>query len=306
MKWTIGEITVTAIDEHEMSGFEVIMPSATPDRIAGAAWLRPHFVDESGSLKGAVQAFVVETPHCRMVIDTCVGNDKNRLAMAQWNQHHGPFLERMREAGFPPESIDFTVCTHLHVDHVGWNTYLADGVWKPTFPNARYLFAKAEFDFWQEALKGPALSLAEASNPTELFSAAGDADTRAAHADSIQPVLDAGLVDLVATDHTICPGVRLVPSHGHTPGHVSIALESQGKAALITGDSIHHPVQIAFPDIRTHLDFDGQQAEETRHGLLRNAEATGLLLIGTHFAAPTAGRICRHGEGWQLVPEPTE
>lgn len=306
MKWTIGEITVTAIVEHEMAGFEVIMPAATPERTASAEWLRPHFIDKSGSLKGAVQAFVVEAPGCRMVIDTCVGNDKNRLAMEQWNQHHGPFLERMEQAGYPPESIDFTVCTHLHVDHVGWNTYLENGVWKPTFPNARYLFAKPEFDFWQEALNAPALSLADASNPTELFSAAGDADTRAAHADSIQPVVDAGLVDLVATDYVICEGVRLVPSHGHTPGHVSIAISSQGETALITGDSIHHPVQIAFPGIRTHLDFDADLAEATRLSLLRDAEASGLLLIGTHFAAPTAGRICQHGEGWQLVSDTTD
>lgn len=306
MRWTIGEITVTAIVEHEMAGFEVIMPSATPERIAAVPWLAPDFVDETGSLKGAVQAFVVETPTCRIAIDTCVGNDKNRLAMAEWNQHHGPFLERMRQAGYPPECIDFTVCTHLHIDHVGWNTYLDGGVWKPTFPNARYLFAKAEFDFWQEAIKGPPLSLADATNPTELFSAAGDADTRAAHADSIQPVVDAGLVDLVATDHVICEGVRLVPSHGHTPGHVSIEISSGGETALITGDAIHHPVQIAFPDISTHVDFDGDAARETRIGLLQGAQASGLLLIGTHFAAPTAGRIRPHGEGWRLVSDTTD
>jgi glyoxylase-like metal-dependent hydrolase (beta-lactamase superfamily II) len=303
MQWTVGDITITAIVEQEVLGFELIMPAATPEVVATAPWLTPCYADENGSLKGAIQAFVVETPTCRMVIDTCVGNDKNRLAMADWNQQHRPFLDRLKAAGYAPGSIDFTVCTHMHVDHVGWNTWLDNGVWKPTFPNARYLFAQKEFDFWQEQMQAPAASLADATNPAELFAAAGDADTRAAHADSVQPVIDAGLVDLVATNHAICEGVRLIPTHGHTPGHVSVAISSGGEQALITGDAIHHPVQIACPGIRTHVDVDGEHAERTRHALLRDAEAEGLLLIGTHFAAPAAGRIRQDGAAWQLIPD---
>lgn len=303
MHWSIGTIRITAIVEQEMAGFEVIMPAATPELVATKAWLAPDFVDENGSLKGAVQAFVIEAGDKLIVVDTCVGNDKNRVAMASWNQQQAPFLERMREAGFDPAKIDLTVCTHMHVDHVGWNTYLDGGEWKPTFPNARYLFARAEFDFWQEQMRAPALSLAEASNETELFAAAGDVDTRAAHADSVQPLVDAGLVDLVETTHQICPGVRLIPSHGHTPGHVSVEISVGGAKALITGDAIHHPVQIAFPEIRTHVDVDGDAAEATRQAMLADAEAAGLLLIGTHFASPTAGLIRKDGEGWKLVSE---
>ncbi|MFM2301389.1 MAG: hypothetical protein RLZZ84_1125 [Pseudomonadota bacterium] len=303
MHWSIGDIRITAIVEQEMAGFEVIMPAATPQLVASKDWLSPHFVDENGSLKGAVQAFVIEAGGKLIVVDTCVGNDKNRVAMASWNQQQVPFLQRMREAGFDPAKIDITVCTHMHVDHVGWNTFLEDGQWKPTFPNARYLFARPEFDFWHEQMQAPALSLAEASNETELFAAAGDADTRAAHADSVQPLVDAGLVDLVETTHKICAGVRLIPSHGHTPGHVSIEIVDGDAKALITGDAIHHPVQIAFPDIRTHVDVDPDAAEATRQAMLSEAEAADLLLIGTHFAAPTAGRIRKDGGGWRLVSD---
>lgn len=303
MQWSIGDIRITAIVEQEVAGFEVIMPAATPKLVASKAWLSPDFVDENGSLKGAVQAFVIEADGKLIVVDTCVGNDKNRVAMASWNQQQVPFLQRMREAGFDPAKIDITVCTHMHVDHVGWNTFLEDGKWKPTFPNARYLFARPEFDFWHEQMQAPALSLAEASNETELFAAAGDADTRAAHADSVQPLVDAGLVDLVETTHEICAGVKLIPSHGHTPGHVSIEIIDRDARALITGDAIHHPVQIAFPNIRTYVDVDPDAAEATRQAMLSEAEANDLLLIGTHFAAPTAGRIRKDGGGWCLVSD---
>lgn len=303
MHWLVGDIRITVIVEQESAGFELIMPAATPELVATAPWLSPHFVDENGSLKGAVQAFVIEAAGKRIVVDTCVGNDKNRVAMAAWNQQQAPFLDRMRAAGFDPAAIDVTVCTHMHVDHVGWNTSMVDGQWRPTFPNARYQFAAAEFDFWQEQMQAPALSLAEARDETELFLAAGDADTRAAHADSVQPLIDAGLVDLVETNHQICPGVRLVATHGHTPGHVSVEIASGGARALITGDAIHHPVQIAFPEVRTHVDVDPDAAEVTRLAMLGDAAAQDLLLIGTHFAAPTAGRIRKDGAGWRLISE---
>src|SRR6185436_17761868 len=199
-------------------------------------WLAPHFADENGRLKMSVHALVVETPSRRIIVDTCIGNDKQR-SIPTWSNLQTSFLADLAAAGFARESIDTVLCTHLHVDHVGWNTMLVDGAWKPTFPNARYLIGKTEFDYWkaEEANADPALS---------PFN------------DSVKPVWEAGLVDLVETNHRVCDEVSLEPTVGHTPGHVSIRIRSKGEEALITGDFLHHPCQMARPDWTSSADFD--------------------------------------------------
>jgi glyoxylase-like metal-dependent hydrolase (beta-lactamase superfamily II) len=214
------------------------------------------------------------------VVDTCIGNDKQRN-IPTWANLQTTFLEDLAGAGYPRESIDTVLCTHLHVDHVGWNTMLVDGAWLPTFPNARYLMAETEWRYWDanedEAEYGPVL------------------------ADSVRPVFDAGLVDLVDAQHQLCDEVWLEPTPGHTPGHVSVRISSGGENALITGDCIHHPCQMARSDWSSSADYDAAQARSTRDALLDQYADGDVLIIGTHFATPTAGHIKRDGDCYRFA-----
>jgi glyoxylase-like metal-dependent hydrolase (beta-lactamase superfamily II) len=287
MKWKIGDVTVTKIVELEVTGgSRFILPQATYEAVLPISWLQPHFADERGRLKMSIHALVVETKERRIIVDTCLGNDKEGRRIPGWNNLRGPFLADLAAAGFPRESIDTVLCTHLHVDHVGWNTMLAespDGTrsWVPTFPNARYLMGRVEFDHWR------------ARRERE--------DMAAVFADSVAPIHAAGLADLVETDHRICDEVSLVPTVGHTPGHVSVRIESRGEAALITGDFMHHPCQIARPDWSSAADSDPDQARLTRERMLGELCDKPVLVIGTHFAGATAGHIVRDGDAYRLA-----
>jgi glyoxylase-like metal-dependent hydrolase (beta-lactamase superfamily II) len=279
--WRIGKVTITRIVELEAAGgTRFILPDATPEALASHHWLRPHFVDERGRLRMSVHALVVDTPDRRIVVDTCIGNDKERSIPA-WSRLHGPFLDDLAAAGFPPDSIDAVLCTHLHVDHVGWNTTLVGERWVPTFPRARYLMGRGELAYWQ--------------------SRRANDDHRRAFGDSVQPVLDAGLVDLVETDHRVCDEVSLVPTLGHTPGHVSVRVASQGEEALITGDFVHHPCQMARLDWPSSADHDVQQAMRTRREVFERLAGTSTVLLGTHFPTPSAGRVERDGDAFRLA-----
>src|SRR6201996_4969561 len=281
MRWKIGKVTVTKIVEMEVTGgSRFILPQATYDEILPIAWLQPHFADERGRLKMSIHALVVETPERRIVVDTCLGNDKQGRRIPTWNNLQLPFLADLAAAGFPRESIDTVLCTHLHVDHVGWNTMLVDGKWVPTFPQARYLMGRIEYEHW--------------SKPQ------GREDMVTGFGDSVQPVFDAGLVDLVETDARICEEIDLVPTIGHTPGHVSVRIRSRGEAALITGDFMHHPCQIAHPEWASTADSDPAQGQRTREQMFASLADTPVLVIGTHFAGATAGRIVRDGTTYRL------
>src|SRR5580658_10141522 len=277
LTWTIGAVTVTRIVELEtVGGTRFVLPEATRE----VGWLLPHFADEAGRLRMSIHALVIRTPERRILVDTCIGNDKERR-IEPWSRMQTRFLADLEEAGFPPGSIDTVLCTHLHVDHVGWNTMLVDGRWLPTFPNARYLMGRTEFEYWRgqaEAGRG---------EPGVFF-------------DSVQPVWDLGLVDLVETDHRLCAEVSLAPTLGHTPGHVSVRIASGGQEALITGDFLHHPIQMAHPDWASTPDFDPAQGIRTRERMFAELARDRPLVIGTHFAAPTAGHVARDGEVYRF------
>jgi glyoxylase-like metal-dependent hydrolase (beta-lactamase superfamily II) len=282
LKWQVGDVTVTRILELEATGgSRFILPQATPEVIRGIGWLCPHFADETGRLKMSVHALVVETPSKRLIVDTCIGNDKQR-DIPTWTNLQTGFLADLAAAGFPPESIDAVLCTHLHVDHVGWNTMLVDGAWVPTFPKARYLIGRAEFDYWR----------GEDEGREDL--------SKSPFHDSVRPVFEAGLVDLVETDHRVCDEVSLEPTLGHTPGHVSVRIRSKGQEALITGDFLHHPCQLAFPDWSSSADWDAPAGIATRQRMFQALAVEDTLVIGTHFAAPTAGRVVADGNAWRL------
>jgi glyoxylase-like metal-dependent hydrolase (beta-lactamase superfamily II) len=278
MRWKIGDVSVTRVVELEtgsIGGF--VLPQATPEAVGEIPWLRPHFLDAEGNLLMSVHALVIESGDQRILVDTCLGNDKERT-FPEWSQLQGSFLQDIEAAGTPRERVDQVVCTHLHVDHVGWNTMLVDGDWLPTFPNARYLFGRVEWDYWK--------------NEPEEF---GPVIT-----DSVRPIVDAGLADLVEMDHKLSDEVWLEPTPGHTPGHVSVRIRSAGEDAVITGDMIHHPCQIARPEWSSAVDYDANQSRETRNEFLARYADQPVLVIGTHFVTPTAGRIVRDGDAFRL------
>lgn len=278
--WRIGDVKVTKIVEMEVpGGTRFILPDATKEACLPFEWMMPHFMTPEGRLVMSIHALVIETPDRRIVVDTCIGNDKKRRIPA-WSDLSLPFLEDMEKAGYPVDSIDTVMCTHLHVDHVGWNTRLVDGKWQPTFQNARYLMAEPEFVYWRDQDT--------------------DEDSQVIFGDSVQPVFDAGLVDMVETTHQICPEVKLLPTHGHTPGHVSVLIESKGEKAMITGDFVHHPCQMARIDWCSSADYDRDAAMETRRKVFAEFAETPTLIIGTHFAGATAGYLKRDGDAYRL------
>jgi glyoxylase-like metal-dependent hydrolase (beta-lactamase superfamily II) len=282
MQWKIGDVAVTKIVELETTGgSRFILPEATPEAIREIPWLIPHFADESGRLKMSIHALIVETPTKRIIVDTCLGNDKKHRRIPTWNDRQGRFLSDLAEAGFARETFDVVLCTHLHVDHVGWNTMFVEGKWEPTFPNARYLFGRIEHEHWTRQTTRE--------------------DMPHVMADSVTPIMEAGLADLVEVDHRICDEVSLVPTLGHSPGHCSVRISSRGEEALITGDFAHHPCQMARLDWASTADFDKLAAAATRRRVFADLAGKPVLVIGTHFAGPTAGRLVRDGEAYRML-----
>jgi len=282
-RWTVGKHTITSVLEEQVERVppELFFPEARQEDVARHGWLVPDFADARGRIALRVQAFVVETPRGRTVlVDPCVGNGKKR-ALAYWNERTYPFLEHFAAAGFAPERVATVVHTHLHADHVGWDTRLDGETWVPTFTQARHLYTQRELD-WCRAGGNPGID--------------------GVYADSIAPVVAAGLADVVAEDADLGDGLRLEATPGHTPGHVSLWVESAGEAALVTGDILHHPVQLAEPQWAEIGDEDAELARETRRRLFARAAERRALVLGTHFPTRPAGRIVVEGEAWRFVP----
>ncbi|KUF12950.1 MBL fold metallo-hydrolase [Streptomyces silvensis] len=283
--WTLGGITAHRVDEVPLppETGPWLLPAATPEVVADAPWLRPDFADEAGTLRLSSHSFAIEIGGHRVLVDTGIGNGKPRANPA-WHDLDTDYLARLTDAGFPPESVDLVVLTHLHADHVGWNTRAEGGAWVPTFPNARHLTTRTEWDHW---------AAADMEEPR-----------RQMFRDSVHPVRDAGLLDLVDVASgpvEVAPGVRLLPAPGHTPGQVAVELRGDDRTALITGDAVHHPVQLARPGIGSCVDIDPARAERTRRALLGSVAGTETLLLGSHFAAPTAGRVTARGDSFRFT-----
>lgn len=281
-RWDVGKVVIARIAEMtDTIPWTALFPEEHADLYRRHDWLTPHFITRNGQVLLALQAFVVVAGKRRIVVDTCVGNSKDR-AIPSCNNLQTSFLEDLTAAGFPPESIDTVLCTHLHFDHVGWNTRLMDGRWVPTFPNARYLFGRKEWEYTQAQVEaGPSGHVVQV-------------------ADSIQPVIDAGLAEFVESDHRVNDEVWLEPTPGHTPGHVSIHISSRGQDAVITGDIFHNPFQFAEPDLRTAFCFDNEVARQTRKDFLERYEDRKALIVGSHFCDPTAGWATRERRNWRF------
>lgn len=282
-----GDVTVDRLVELEAPGFHpgFFLPESTPEGIAlEADWLIPNFIhEESGRMIQSVHSYVVRTPRHTILIDTCIGNHKERPSTPPWSGLDTPFLDNLAAMGVAPEAVDFVMCTHLHVDHVGWNTKLEDGRWVPTFPNANYLFDKTEYDHWE----------ANQDDAAE-DSSAGSAD--GSFADSVLPVMEAGQATLIDNDYAIEDGFTLDPTPGHSPGHVCLNLEGGGKNAVFSGDLMHHPVQVARPEWNSRFCWDPEMSRATRRNFVERYADTDTQILAAHFANPVVGRIVGNGD----------
>ncbi|HSV07126.1 MAG TPA: MBL fold metallo-hydrolase [Candidatus Binatus sp.] len=282
-EWHVGQVKITRVVESggPWDG-TILMPNATPENLSKERdWLFPTFCDERGRLRMSIHTFVLESQGQRIIVDTCVGNDKAR-SFAEWNRQQRPFLQDLQAAGYSRDSIDRVACTHLHVDHVGWNTMLEHGKWVPTFPRARYLIGGTEWDF---------------------FSRTEDAFLKDPVDDSVRPVMAEGMSDLVDDRHRITDEVWLESTPGHTPGHFSVRISSQGEDAVITGDLMHHPVQCRYPEWDNLFDNDGAMAKKSRRAFCERYADSRTLVFGTHFATPSAGKIVRKDGSFRFVTD---
>jgi glyoxylase-like metal-dependent hydrolase (beta-lactamase superfamily II) len=282
---TIGDATVIRVEEMVDTTFTAANFFLHFDRSAlepHLGWLAPrYYIPERDALVFSMHAWVVKTGRHTVLIDTCVGNDKDRMPRAHWHQMRTPFLERLRAAGTAPEDIDYVMCTHLHADHVGWNTMLRDGRWVPTFPKARYLFARVEYEHWS---KHP--------DPNPI--------RRNAFHDSVLPVVEAGRADLIEDGHEVDGAFTVTLAPGHTPGNAAIRLASKGAEALFVGDSVHHPMQVYQLDWSTHVCTDPVAAAASRRRLLEECVERRSLLLPAHFPAPHGAHVHEAREGFDL------
>lgn len=287
----VGGFEVDRVVETEgpFAALDFLLPGISPDLVAAHSdWLLPRYVDPAdGRVIMAFQSFVLRTRRHTILIDTCVGNDKLRPLRPTWHLQRGPFLERMRAVGVAPESIDFVLCTHLHADHVGWNTQLVDGRWVPTFPNARYVFARREYQHWEAAHRA---TLAAGIEPLNHGS----------FADSVLPVVEAGRAVLVDTDHAIEDGVRLEAAPGHTPGNCVLHAHDGNEHVMFAGDVFHTAVQFADPSLSSQFCADPARSAQTRRALCERYADTPSTLLAAHFPAPVAGRIVRHRDAFRF------
>jgi glyoxylase-like metal-dependent hydrolase (beta-lactamase superfamily II) len=277
---TLGEVTIQRVIEIPRSSYPTakMLPTSEVDRIARhMSWMRPDFFDEAtGDIGSRIQTWIVRTPDHTVLIDTGVGNGKQRDDNPLWHMREGTFLDDLRRAGVAPEHVDLVLCTHLHVDHVGWNTVWCEGRWVPTFPRARYVFAGEEWTFWKE--------VEEASmEPSGCI------------ADSVVPVVEAGQVDLVDATHRIDRWLAYEPTVGHTPGHVAVRLTTTAGDAVFSGDLMHRVVQVAEPQWSSQFCYDPVQAARTRREFVERQAVSGDLVLPAHFPHP--GRIVRTPDG---------
>lgn len=279
-RWTVGDATITALVEAETVGIPVqlFFPGASADDVRSVTWLDPGTAGTDGTIGFRVQAFVVEHGGRTVLIDPCVGNGKHR-SLPFWNDLHLPWLERFHAAGFRTDAIDTVVHTHLHEDHLGWDTHRVEHEWVPTFTNARHVYVDDELA-WAER--------ADRRVDQDPF------------ADSIEPVVRAGLADVVSASADLGGGFHLVPTPGHTPGHVSVRVDCGGDGLVISGDLLHHQFQLADPSIAEVADADVAMAQATRAAFFDDCATRGVVVAGTHFAIAPVGRIESAGAAWRF------
>ncbi len=279
----VGDLNVARILEL-ITPFDplVFFPETTPaDWAPHESWLKPKaMAPVNGALLLPMQSYIVRTSHHTVLIDSCIGNDKERANRPGWHlKTDDTYMRALAAHGLTPENIDYVMCTHMHGDHVGWNTKLVDGRWVPTFPNARYVFSKKELEAWEGG--------------HEKFS-------RHPLEDSVLPVIAAGQAELVTNDYALDDEIWLQPTPGHTPDHVSVCLASKGQQAVMCGDVMHSPIQCLHPEWAAWPDWDPELAKRTRRAFLERYAETDTLICTAHFPLPSAGHIASEGDAFRF------
>jgi glyoxylase-like metal-dependent hydrolase (beta-lactamase superfamily II) len=283
---TIGAFSVGRVAELEFPAFPVLefFPAATPAMVEEARRRLPGRISADGKLVMSFHAFVLRTGRHTILIDTCCA--KSRPARPQFDTGKRDFLAGLAALDVKPEQVTHVMCTHLHWDHVGWNTRLVDGQWVPTFPNARYVMAKREYDHWNAVY-------ADEKGRSENIHAM-------AFEDSVLPIMRAEKAVLVEDDFELDKGVSLEPCHGHTPGHVVVNVVSGGRKGVFIGDALHHPIQLLFPELSSSADGDMNASRATRRALIEKHAGTGSIVMPHHFATPSSGSIERSGSAFRF------
>ncbi|MBV9628971.1 MAG: MBL fold metallo-hydrolase [Xanthobacteraceae bacterium] len=283
LKFSLGDLTIHRIIEQETTFLKAqdMLPDLTPDLLAeNRAWMQQAgAMDDTDTLILCFQSYIVQTPHHTVLIDSCIGNDKPRPGRPHWNMKtDDSYMRALAASGFSVADIDFVMCTHLHVDHVGWNTRLDNGRWVPTFPKARYVFAKSEYEYWVDMNK-----------KTEV----------PPFVDSVLPVVEAKKADIVAHDFVLGDHARILPTPGHTPGHVAFTFGRGKDDVVFAGDLMHTPLQTRYPELSPKFDVDPKLAGATRRDFLQRFCDTDTLCCTAHFPSPSAGKIRPWGNGFR-------
>jgi glyoxylase-like metal-dependent hydrolase (beta-lactamase superfamily II) len=283
----VGKATLTRIEETYLAIYRPkdIFPELTDALFKEHGhWLAPnHYDPETNKIKLSVHSWLLQLDGHKILIDGCCGNQKSRPQRPFWNMLSTPWLDRLAAAGARPDEIDLVMCTHLHHDHVGWNTQLRDGKWVPTFPHARYVFSKLDFDYFQKLDSDPA------NEPTEFGS----------FRECVVPVVEAGRADLVTGPHRLNEFIEILPAGGHSPGHFYFRLSVGGSRGMITGDVFHHLLQVFYPDWNFPKNSDAAEARVSRRRVFEEAAASGAMVFPGHVGAPFAGHIEKTGSSYK-------
>jgi len=286
-EYQVGDMTIHRIVEQEVGtrpAFQ-FLAGLEPELLEeNRHWLEPiALLTGTNDFVFCFQSYVVKTPHHNVLIDSCIGNHKSRPLRAGWHlKNDDHYMNALAKANLRVEDIDYVMCTHLHTDHVGWNTKLENGKWMPTFPNARYLISKNELDYW---------TYQHAKTPIDAFS------------DSVLPIIEQNKADLVSSSHVLSEHMRLLPTPGHTIDHFAVVLGKGVDQKVMTGDLIHSPLQARYPNLCASVDYDHPQATKTRIDFLERFCDSQSLCCTAHFPAPSVGRLSRWGKGYRFTPE---
>src|ERR1700755_3041269 len=278
-----GNMTVHRIVEMECGFTPALefLPKLKPEVLAeNRSWLAPSALDAQDNLVLCFQSYIVQTGRHTILVDSCIGNDKDREARPLWHKKKDDvWMKGLAALGLSVNDIDIVMCTHLHVDHVGWNTRLENGRWVPTFPKAKYLFSKKEYEYWEGV---------DRETPLDPMR------------DSVLPIIEAKQAELVTSDHALNDHVRLTPTPGHTPDHFAVCAGRGGDKAVFTGDLIHSPMQARYPELVMRVDTDRDQGVRTRRAVFERYCDTGALCCTMHFPSPSVGYIKRWDNGFNL------
>ena len=276
----IGDVVISSIFEHQklfQTPWEFFVGCQHDVARAHMAEM-PDFLYDAASERMVItfQSFLVRTPRHIILVDTCMGEDKFDIA---WDT--SPWLDGLHAQGLGVEDIDYVLCTHLHIDHTGWNTRLDKGRWVPTFPRAKYLFERGEYAYWEQVARTGMVPPGQRDGVWQI---------------NCLPIAEAGQAELVSGAHRLDDYVSLIPTPGHSPGHYCVRIQSRGQEAIALGDLMHHMLQCREPDWSTRVCWQPEQASLARRNILSEAAQSGALLLPTHFPAPTAGRVVAEGE----------